>query len=68
MTAFVGVDTSKQVGDPDHPMVFANGYSVARDTWMKVNYLQIFRRTINGSRGCHAEAHLAAASNFFRRA
>jgi hypothetical protein len=49
-------------------MVFSNGCSVVRDTWMKVNYLQIFRRIIYGSRACPAGAHLAAASNFFRRA
>lgn len=49
-------------------MVFSNGCSVVRDTWMKVNYLQIFRRIIYGSRACPAEEHLAAAPNFFGKA
>ena len=42
--------------------------ALLRDTWMNVNYLQIFRRIIYGSRACPAEEHLAAAPNFFGKA
>jgi hypothetical protein len=33
MTVFIYVDTSKEVGDPDHLKVFAN--AVAADTWLE---------------------------------
>ena len=35
MTVFIYVDTSKEVGDPDHLKVFANAY--AADTWLEEN-------------------------------
>jgi hypothetical protein len=35
MTVFVYVDTSKEVGDPDHLKVFAN--ADAADTWLEEN-------------------------------
>jgi hypothetical protein len=35
MTVFIYVDTSKEVGDPDHLKVFAN--AVAADTWLEEN-------------------------------
>ena len=33
MTVFIYVDTSKEVGDPDHLKVFANAQ--AADTWLE---------------------------------
>jgi hypothetical protein len=35
MTVFIYVDTSKEVGDPDHLKVFAN--ADAADTWLEEN-------------------------------
>jgi hypothetical protein len=35
MTVFIYVDTSKEVGDPDHLKVFAN--AEAADTWLEEN-------------------------------
>ena len=35
MTVFVYVNTSKQVGDPDHLKVFAN--AEAAETWLEEN-------------------------------
>jgi hypothetical protein len=35
MTMFIYVDTSKEVGDPDHLKVFAN--ADAADTWLEEN-------------------------------
>jgi hypothetical protein len=35
MTVFIYVDTSKEVGDPDHLKVFAN--AAAADTWLEEN-------------------------------
>jgi hypothetical protein len=35
MTVFVYVNTSKEVGDPDHLKVFAN--ADAADTWLEEN-------------------------------
>jgi hypothetical protein len=35
MTVFIYVDTSKEVGDPDHQKVFADAY--AADTWLEEN-------------------------------
>jgi len=37
MTVFIYVDTSKEVGDPDHLKVFANANANAAEAWFAEN-------------------------------